>query len=607
MPSKIKTSISSGNVNVGFSAALRNAPRSADVIDPPNIGQFDVFLWQAADYVNRVSSSNLGELELLNRTSIITNLTNSNVEDIITARIVYRNSTDLANFVNSLTSGSGLVIYRDKNNIVKYNITGSSDSSSGSNRIKRVDLSYAGHILGSSGLNASSTDIPVYLGRSITNGADDSGTSGGTAGMRKAVGLAIRKKLTNAAWTKVLTNTFPKGKTVIVDSTISLEQNFNPVSHVSRAIRITRDNVRVRGYGTERIGIAGNETTNLEPQRLRAVAEASGSSGNHTYALEAYIEEPDYFLVMDRGHERIAAFLAEGYNNPDNLANDGTGGAILYKDINDVETISGVYDQYRDFNGVLTATTSWDMNTILEVAGHIYIFSYSTFSNDSDRRPPRMNVIDLVSHERVTRLERVLPYAGGGDSIQGACNLLDVAYLLHSPLYPGAWPNEPGVGYIRAHRLPTWEHLPNLDVTLPSVQNRRIYTGLCTDGTNMWISKVDDGVNPSATGSELIGYSINSDYSLSRDSSKDVNIPSISKPGRSATIRGVAGCTCTDTHLMTLFRGGARVAFNLSDLSRDTSADWLRESNDNRYTSIEYIPGDVWASQGSGLILEEAE
>ena len=133
---------------------------------PPVPGQFGVFRWQSADYVNPQGAVNPGDIELSSNNREVDHLTNDNVEDVDVIGIEYENGTDLALFVDSLDAGSALIIYRDNQNVVKYNITASApDQPAGANLFVRLDVSYADHHLGADGLDATGVDIPVHLGR----------------------------------------------------------------------------------------------------------------------------------------------------------------------------------------------------------------------------------------------------------------------------------------------------------------------------------------------------------------------------------------------------------------------------------------------------------
>ena len=188
---------------------------------PPVPGQFGVFRWQSADYVNPQGAVNPGDIELSSNNREVDHLTNDNVEDVDVIGIEYENGTDLAQFVNNLNAGSALIIYRDNQNVVKYNITASAPNQpAGANLFVRLDVSYVDHHLGADGLDATGVDIPVHLGRLVGL----SGSSGGGSMPIQAAG-GTEVNLLGSDWTPAYTlplNGSPSK--VIIEVSVSLNE-----------------------------------------------------------------------------------------------------------------------------------------------------------------------------------------------------------------------------------------------------------------------------------------------------------------------------------------------------------------------------------------------
>ena len=255
---------------------------------PPVPGQFGVFRWQSADYVNPQGAVNPGDIELSSNNREVDHLTNDNVEDVDVIGIEYENGTDLAQFVDSLNAGSSLIIYRDNQNVVKYNITASApDQPAGANLFVRLDVSYADHHLGADGLDATGVDIPVHLGRLA--GA----SAGGGSVNEKMSYIDSRVELTADTWTEISNVGISGNGNVLLDASVTFEDS-GVLSSISHALRIRRtsDDEIISQFGAVGQLTVTSELSG-EPIRLRA---GDGLSGTKEYSLEAYVENSGKIL-----------------------------------------------------------------------------------------------------------------------------------------------------------------------------------------------------------------------------------------------------------------------------------------------------------------------
>ena len=256
---------------------------------PPVPGQFGVFRWQSADYVNPQGAVNPGDIELSSNNREVDHLTNDNVEDVDVIGIEYENGTDLAQFVDSLNAGSALIIYRDNQNVVKYNITASApDQPAGANLFVRLDVSYADHHLGADGLDATGVDIPVHLGRL----AGLSGSSGGGGGGNmKIVAGGAPVQLLDADWVSAYNlglSGSPNG--VLLEAVAYIEEGADFSDPVNIATRIMRDDTYIGGLGLATqpfsVKLESSETTRDLPLRFEVFDPSPGS--NPSYDLDIY-------------------------------------------------------------------------------------------------------------------------------------------------------------------------------------------------------------------------------------------------------------------------------------------------------------------------------
>ena len=274
---------------------------------PPVPGQFGVFRWQSADYVNPQGAVNPGDIELSSNNREVDHLTNDNVEDVDVIGIEYENGTDLAQFVNSLNVGSALIIYRDNQNVVKYNITASAPNRpAGANLFVRLDVSYADHHLGADGLDATGVDIPVHLGRL----AGLSGSSGGGNMNRVGEFLDSEIECANGNWTTILSPRITPSSSnskVLIDTSVGFRASRPGVPHPI-ALRVMAGNTVVRQLGGPDDLIEVNERADgvrVEPVRLRAVHNPSGVQ---TYDVDVYTTSSWIFHIWPLRSNIIQAY-----------------------------------------------------------------------------------------------------------------------------------------------------------------------------------------------------------------------------------------------------------------------------------------------------------
>ena len=240
--------------------------------EPPRIGLFDIFRWQPATYVDPTAVVNPGDFEISANNREVRHLTNDNVESAEVIGIEYENGTELAQFVNTLTEGSGLIIYRDNQNVVKYNIDKAASQTAGSNLFRRLDVSYVAHILSAEGLDATGVDIPVHLGRS-SGSVGISGGGGSMVGV--ADSLTSRKRLDFGTWVDIIDVDIAasaSGKAFVVDAYFSVETNVRRIGAERYSARLVSGSTVIAYIGAEtefaNIGEGGEIE---EPAHLRGV------------------------------------------------------------------------------------------------------------------------------------------------------------------------------------------------------------------------------------------------------------------------------------------------------------------------------------------------
>ena len=350
-------------------------------VTPPVPGQFGVFRWQSADYVNPQGAVNPGDIELSSNNREVDHLTNDNVEDVDVIGIEYENGTDLAQFVNSLNVGSALIIYRDNQNVVKYNITASAPNRpAGANLFVRLDVSYADHHLGADGLDATGVDIPVHLGKL----AGLSGSSGGGGELNTQVAfLESDLAIGDSSWVEILSLNFSRNGAS--NSTLKIDASFDILGIAAGeaapiAARLRAGNNVIRQFaGPDGLVDASAFAGDIRglPLRMRTFTKKTGTLALDVWTTAArllYLNTGQIFRAYDGSppYRRLAG-------QDINLPTIGLGGAFSNYNFGFMGVAAG--------NGILWTLSRPQRRSTSDptVNAHLFAWDLSTFARVRSR------------------------------------------------------------------------------------------------------------------------------------------------------------------------------------------------------------------------------
>ena len=271
-------------------------------VTPPQAGLFGVLEWRRVLLVGNPVGHDEGDLLLTAGGRSIPHLTNDTVGDVTRFDLDFTSDSLLSRFASNLVAGSSVYIYRDTANILKYDLSSpvvtSTISTGHEHRSLQATLSE--HILDANGIDASSVDVPIYLGKV-------SATSGGSSVSLERMDVADDKvALNHTDWADVASVTLPSlavGDAVYLDGNLSFEllnSLHSPIRQITRIVEGTGGSPNVlRANGRDEEHIISDEVVNTDPHDM-STGHIVTSAGSHTYRLQARLPDIDLFVGAAR-------------------------------------------------------------------------------------------------------------------------------------------------------------------------------------------------------------------------------------------------------------------------------------------------------------------
>ena len=260
----------------------------------PQVGLFGVLQWERLLLVSHTSQVGAGDVELLaSGGGGRAHLTDDNVDSVAFLAMEFEDGSLLERFANNIKAGKTVYIYRNQNNVVAFDATLVNSTTVASGRIRRLaSVTYNQHALDVDGIDASSVDVPIYLG--VGGGSVSSGGGGGSEVNEVGKSLTNRLELTGGIWNDVITVEIEKtasDSAILLDSYEQSETSdrLGSIRQSQRLIYSTPNTPVVISQIGDEIETPLRADILDEPLQMRGIHKPSGSVGSkHEYKLQVY-------------------------------------------------------------------------------------------------------------------------------------------------------------------------------------------------------------------------------------------------------------------------------------------------------------------------------